>query len=300
MHYKGRFAPTPSGDLHFGSLVTALASHLEAHRHQGLWFVRIEDADTPRVKPGSSDSILRALERFGLEWDGLYYQSSQRSLYADCLADLMASGRGYACACSRAQIKKRLGTSGVYDGFCRSLNFEYTQTAMTWRMPLAPGENLVEWEDALQGRQSVDLSLETGDYALQRADGIPSYTFLSVIDDALQGVNHVVRGLDLLRPTAAQIHLRNRLNLAQPRYAHLALAVTPQGLKLSKMAQAKALDWHSPISTLRAALAFLKMPIEQLDARENVAAHLNWAKRAWKMSRLKGIQSIVCDNQTVN
>jgi glutamyl-Q tRNA(Asp) synthetase len=298
MSYIGRFAPTPSGDLHFGSLVTALASYLDAKQHQGKWLLRIEDADQPRVKPGSIDSILQCLDALGLHWDNLYYQSEHLKDYADILTQLAREERIYACQCTRAQLASRSLIGQAYDGQCASKGLSLEGAHLALRIRLDGRARDVRWQDALQGHQQHDLHQQTGDFILRRADGLPAYALTSVIDDWLQGVTQVVRGMDLLSATAPQIYLRQALNLPMPHYAHLPLAVTPEGLKLSKMSHAKAIDWKNPVRSLREAFRFLKLPIEDIAAEENRQFHLNWAIETWKMARLRQIKQIPWDGQT--
>jgi glutamyl-Q tRNA(Asp) synthetase len=298
MNYIGRFAPTPSGDLHFGSLVTALASYLDAKQQQGKWLMRIEDADQPRVKPGSIDSILQCLDALGLHWDTLCYQSEHLKDYADILTQLVREERIYACECTRAQIASRGLVGQAYDGQCASKGLSLNKEHLALRIKLDARARAVRWQDTLQGYQEHNLHQQTGDFLLRRADGLPSYALTSVIDDWLQGVTHVVRGMDLLAATAPQIHLRQLLNQPTPQYAHLPLAVTPEGLKLSKMSHAKAIDWKHPVRSLREAFQFLKLPIEDIPAEENQQNHLNWAIEAWKMNRLENLQQISWPGQT--
>ena len=250
--YTGRFAPSPTGPLHFGSLVAALASWLDARAAGGRWLVRIEDLDAPREQPGAASEILRSLERLGLDWDGeVLYQSRRSSYYREAL-DLLRR-ETYWCGCTRSEIADsslELAADGakIYPGTCRS--------------GLPPGKNpralrvrasgLVEFEDRLQGMQTQLLEREVGDFALLRADGRYAYQLAVVVDDAAQGVSDVVRGADLLDSTARQMHLQRLLGQPTPRYLHLPVAINAAGEKLSKQTGAQSAG-----SSIREALAFL-------------------------------------------
>ncbi|HXN15728.1 MAG TPA: tRNA glutamyl-Q(34) synthetase GluQRS, partial [Usitatibacter sp.] len=212
--YRGRFAPSPTGALHFGSLVAALASWLDARAHGGEWRVRMEDVDTPRTIPGAADAILRALEAFGLYWDGeVVWQSERSALYEAALERLRAAGAIYRCRCSRKEIADSAlrGVEGaVYPGTCRSLSLAAgVAGAERLRAPDAP----IAFEDRLQGHYSQDIAREIGDFVLKRRDGIYAYQLAVVVDDAAQAVSDVVRGADLLGSTARQIHLQRLLGL---------------------------------------------------------------------------------------
>jgi glutamyl-Q tRNA(Asp) synthetase len=229
--YRGRFAPSPTGPLHFGSLVAALGSYLDAKAHGGQWLVRIEDVDTPRVVPGAADDILRTLERFGLHWDGpVLYQSSRIAAYEAVLDDLRARRLVFPCGCSRKDVGDR------YPGTCRLGSREIR----TWRFRV-PGET-VAFHDRRLGPQHQNVEEYCGDFVLKRADGLFAYQLAVVVDDAAQGITDVVRGEDLLDSTARQILLQRALGYPEPRYLHLPIATNALGQKLSKQNGATALD----------------------------------------------------------
>lgn len=252
----GRFAPSPTGPLHFGSLVAATASYLAA-RHAGEpWLVRIEDIDPPRVRPGATGNILRTLEAFGFVWDSpVLYQSQRLDAYHEALDHLQT--HTYPCTCSRKtlQIQGQAGAYGpVYPGTCRHrFTADRTAAATRVRTPDEP----VCFTDRIRGRYCQHLGSEIGDFVLRRADGIVAYQLAVVVDDAYQGITQIVRGADLLDNTPRQIYLQQLLKLPQPDYAHVPLAVTPDGQKLSKQNLAPALPTRQRLHTLVQALQFL-------------------------------------------
>lgn len=272
----GRFAPSPTGPLHFGSLVAAAASWLDARAAGGRWLVRIEDLDRPRVQPGAADEILRTLEALGLRWDGeVLRQSRREALYRDALERLRA--HTYWCGCSRREIADSslgLAVDGarIYPGTCRAgLAADRRARALRVRVP----EGVVRFFDRVQGEQAQQLARDVGDFVLYRADGLFAYQLAVVVDDAAQGVTDVVRGADLLDSTARQIHLQRLLGVPTPRYLHVPVAVNARGEKLSKQTGAPPVDPRRPAETLAAALAFLGQP---------PAATLGEAVRNWNPS----------------
>jgi len=254
--YAGRFAPSPTGPLHFGSLVAALASWLDARAAGGRWSVRIEDLDAPRAQPGAVSQILRTLEGFGLGWDGeVSYQSARTGRYAAALAQL--AGRTYACGCSRREIAdSSLGLAAdgaqIYPGTCRA-GLPAGRAARAIRLDTRG--QAIEFVDRVQGRQRQDLEREVGDFVLLRADGRFAYQLAVVVDDAEQGITDIVRGADLLDSTARQVFLQRLLGYEQPRYLHVPAAVNAAGEKLSKQTGAQPVAPSA--SVLREALAFL-------------------------------------------
>ncbi|MHC6223959.1 tRNA glutamyl-Q(34) synthetase GluQRS [Pseudomonas sp. X10] len=226
--YVGRFAPTPSGFLHFGSLVAALASWLDARAVGGRWLLRMEDIDPPREAPGARDAILQTLEHYGLEWDcEVVYQSQRHQAYAEVVERLFRQGLAYACTCSRKQLE---GYNGIYPGFCRNAAHDRTDAAIRLRVP----ELSYHFTDRVQGRFEQHLGREVGDFVIQRRDGLYAYQLAVVLDDAWQGVTDIVRGADLLDNTPRQLYLQELLGLPQPRYLHVPLIVQPDGHKLGK------------------------------------------------------------------
>ena len=278
MPYVGRFAPSPTGPLHFGSLVAALASWLDARSASGRWLVRMEDLDRPRVIPGAADAILRQLEAFGLEWHGpVVYQSARLDLYRDSLRNLET--HCYPCACTRKELEDSglaLDGSRIYPGTCRGgLAPGKAPRAIRVHTDAAP----LRFMDRVQGEMAQSVEREVGDFVLQRADGIVAYQLAVVVDDAAQGVTDVVRGADLLDSTARQIHLQRLLGVATPRYLHVPVATNAAGEKLSK--QTRAPD--AGPDDIVPALAFLGMQApEGLLARELLA----WATGHWDPAQI--------------
>ena len=270
--YVGRFAPSPTGALHFGSLVAALASWLDARAAGGRWLVRIEDLDRPRVQPGAADEILRTLERLGLYWDGeVVFQSRRTALYEQALSRLRET---YLCGCSRREIADSavsLATDGaqVYPGTCRA-GLPAGKSARALRIRVA---GTVTLRDRVQGELTQDLEREVGDFVLRRADGQFAYQLAVVVDDAAQGISDVVRGADLLESTPRQIYLQRLLGLPEPRYLHVPVAVDASGDKLSKHTGARPIDERD----LRRALRFLGQP---------ASATLAEAVSAWDPARV--------------
>ncbi len=287
--YRGRFAPSPTGPLHFGSLIAALGSFLDAKHHQGAWLVRIEDLDTPRCIPGAADAILRTLEEYGLHWDeSVMFQSNRNSAYEDALIQLTSKAAAYPCACTRKEISDSaltgMGIDGpVYPGTCRN-GIPAGKTARAWRANTdLPGTQTqrIEFEDLVLGKQSQDLEKESGDFILKRADGLFAYQLAVVVDDASQGITHVVRGADLLASTPRQIYLQQQLGFPTLLYLHLPVAKNPAGEKLSKQTLAPAIDVSRSPLLLMEALVFLgQTPPKDLATYPNEDI-LNWAITNW-------------------
>jgi glutamyl-Q tRNA(Asp) synthetase len=259
--YVGRFAPSPTGPLHFGSLVAALASWLDARAARGRWLVRIEDLDTPRNQPGAADEILRTLGRLGLTWDGaVVYQSRRTALYLAALEHLR--GNTYWCACSRREVADSslgLAVDGahIYPGTCRGgISSQKKPRALRLK---ASAEEIV-YHDRVQGAQRQALERDVGDFVLLRADGQFAYQLAVVVDDADQGVTDVVRGADLLDSTPRQLYLQRLLGYPPPRYLHIPAALNAAGEKLSKQTGAAAIDVSRRGEALRRGLAFLGQP----------------------------------------
>lgn len=240
--YIGRFAPSPTGPLHFGSLVAAVGSFLDARSRSGRWLLRIEDVDAPRTVPGAADGILKTLERFGLEWDdGVVWQSARLDYYCDAFDRLKAAGDVFPCACTRREIAdSALARDGsrIYLGTCRN-GLPPGRTAHAWRVRV---DGRIEFDDRIQGHQEEDLATEVGDFVVLRGDGQIAYQLAVVVDDAAAGVTDVVRGADLLGSTGRQIHLQHLLGHPTPTYAHLPVVVNAAGEKLSKQTLALPVD----------------------------------------------------------
>lgn len=288
IQYRGRFAPSPTGPLHFGSLAAAVGSFLDARYHHGTWLVRMEDLDVPRCMPGAADDILRTLEAFGLHWDGEIAHQSQRSTpYEATLQRLKDSGAVYPCCCTRREIADSAlhGIDGVvYPGTCRN-GVSAGREGRAWRVRT---DNCpVEFDDALQGFQSQHLASEIGDFVVKRADGMFAYQLAVVVDDAFQNITHVVRGADLLLSTPRQIYLQRLLGFATPAYMHLPVAVNAQGEKLSKQTLAPAIAIDNPVATLIKVLEFLNQQPPTELRQGSVEEILNLAVAHWRPERLK-------------
>jgi glutamyl-Q tRNA(Asp) synthetase len=286
-HYRGRFAPSPTGPLHFGSLVAAAGSLLEARTRGGEWLVRMEDLDPPRVVPGAADGILRTLEACGMRWDGVVVRQSARSdAYHAAMRRLWQQDLVYPCACSRRDVADSAvaGVEGpVYPGTCRD-GLAAGKAARALRLDTRGAT--VAFEDALQGTIEHDLEQDFGDFVLYRADDVYAYQLAVVVDDAKQGITDVVRGADLLASTPRQLYLQQLLGLPRPRYAHLPVAVNATGEKLSKQTFATPVDDANPQPALTAALEFLgQRPPREL-ARATVGELWDWAMQNWKLERV--------------
>jgi glutamyl-Q tRNA(Asp) synthetase len=288
--YIGRFAPSPTGALHAGSLVAALASWLDARAHGGQWLVRIEDLDTPRCVKGADQTILRQLADCGLQSDGpVIWQSQRTSIYQTALDTLVHASLAYPCACSRKDIEQALQQHGaqrprhaelIYPGTCRAgLN---GRPARAWR--LKTSHDLVHWTDRWLGEQTQDVAAEVGDFVLDRADGLVAYQLGVVVDDATQGITHVVRGQDLADNTARQITLQRALGLPPPNYLHTPLVLATDGQKLSKQNGAQPITTETPaqaLSSLRAAAGVLGLDIAESAGRDNTASALSYWAQQW-------------------
>ncbi|MFG6413609.1 tRNA glutamyl-Q(34) synthetase GluQRS [Roseateles sp. DC23W] len=278
--YRGRFAPSPTGPLHDGSLVAALASWLDARAHGGQWLVRIEDVDGPRCQAGTGELILGQLAALGLVPDEPpAWQSQRGTLYQAALKRLIASGHAYGCACTRAEIAAAAGPRPkhgelIYPGTCR--HGTNGRPVRAWRFRV---DGCVHWQDRRLGAQSQDLETEVGDFVLKRADGLWAYQLAVVVDDAAQGITDVVRGEDLADNTPRQIALQRALGLPKPRYLHTPLVLAADGHKLSKQNGAAAIDLGDPPARLREALRHLGL---HLDSGSPTAAELlAAAARQW-------------------
>lgn len=256
--YLGRFAPSPTGPLHFGSLITAVASYCDAKAHAGQWLVRIEDTDIPRIYPGSEQHILNCIDAFEFEPDAnIIFQRDRLEHYDTILEQLQQHNLTYACQCTR----KMLGSNHIYAGTCRELGLPFEHNAIRLKVQ----DQQICFTDALQGQQCSNLQHDLGDFVLKRRDGIINYQLAVVVDDAAQGITHVVRGADLLDNTARQIWLGQCLNYPRLHYMHLPLAMNAQGQKLSKQNLAQALDPQHASHDLQHALQALGQATVALD-----------------------------------
>ena len=277
--YIGRFAPSPTGLLHIGSLLTALASYTDARANGGKWLVRMEDLDPPREMAGAAEHILHTLEAFGFEWDGeVAYQSQRNGLYQEALGRLKSEGLVYPCYCSR----KDWGADGfVYSGRCRvpAQRPEANGKMPAWR--IAVPDRTIGFQDEIVGYYAQNLAHDIGDFVLLRADGFWAYQLAVVADDAEQGITHIVRGQDLLVSTPRQIYLQQCLGANTPHYAHLPLLVNAQGQKWSKQTLAPALDLNRREALLRQVMRYLNLPdAPEVDRPEELLA---WAVLHWEI-----------------
>ncbi|WMS89168.1 tRNA glutamyl-Q(34) synthetase GluQRS [Pleionea litopenaei] len=280
MIYRGRFAPSPTGQLHFGSLVAALASYLDAKSQQGQWLVRIEDLDPPREIAGASDDILRALEVFQLEWDeSVLYQSRRHGRYQDILDSLEQRQLTYHCQCTRKTLAEH---SGHYPNLCRDKNLQLSEPAIRLKH-LFPVHH---FDDRLQGRIHLPTQGEAEDFILRRRDGLYAYQLAVVVDDIDQGITHIVRGADLIDSTFKQAQLYHYLNHLVPHYLHLPLAVNSAGHKLSKQNYAPAVLEQSAPQAMSNALMFLGQPLPKELHLAPCQEQLVWATQHWSLDKL--------------
>jgi len=259
--YRGRFAPSPTGELHFGSLITAVASYLQAKHQHGEWLLRIDDIDPPREQKGATKTIISTLENFGFEWDqDILYQSHNRQQHQDIVQQLLAQQKAYPCSCSRKSILEKTGQKKgqvIYPGFCRQGPLQNLSAPATPSIRLHCQQQTICFNDLIQGKQTIELEKTRGDFVIQRSDGYFSYQLASGFDDAEQGITEVVRGSDLLSDTPCQIHLQNSLNLINPQYCHIPIVVNHLGQKLSKQNHAKPIKQKESVPLLYKSLQLL-------------------------------------------
>ncbi len=285
--YRGRFAPSPTGPLHFGSLVAAMGSYLEAKSCRGEWLVRIENIDSPREVTGAAKEILDTLEALGMEWDGeVVYQDQRHEAYQAALTMLEQRSMVYPCTCSRKEIADSgiiHREAGAYPGTCRAGLSDYRNSAS---LRVRTHDDPIEFKDTLLGPVRQQLTSTTGDFVLRRADGIYTYQLAVVVDDAAQGITHVVRGSDLLDSTPRQIYLQHLLGYSTPTYMHLPLVTNTQGKKLSKQTRAAAIDLSNPVAQLISALEFLGQnpPAEMVES--SLASLWQWSLANWSLQRI--------------
>ncbi|HKO87697.1 MAG TPA: tRNA glutamyl-Q(34) synthetase GluQRS [Burkholderiales bacterium] len=292
--YRGRFAPSPTGPLHFGSIVAAVGSYLDARAHGGAWLLRIEDLDPPREMPGAAANILRSLEACALYWDEIeIYQSQRQEAYHAALGQLLLDRQVFPCTCSRKEIadsslKDR--QASVYPGKCRQ---GPKNKGVTPAYRLRVVEETIVFDDRVQGRIRQDLGRAVGDFVLQRADGRFAYQLAVVVDDAWQGVTDVVRGADLLHSTPRQLYLQRQLRLPTPRYAHLPLALNDQGQKLSKQTRAPAVTASSAAESVYTALVLLgHTPPNPLRGASPLEL-LEWGAAHWRITNVPRAQKMI-------
>ena len=281
--YRGRFAPSPTGPLHQGSLLAAVASWLDVRSRGGIWLIRMEDLDAPRVVRGAADSILTTLARVGLTSDEtVLYQSTRAAAYGRALEVLAARGLAYRCRCSRSEIQ------GPYDGRCRDLGI--TDPDSAWRLRLTPAATIA-FDDVIQGHLEFPVA-SLGDPVLMRRDSIAAYQLAVVVDDAFQGINHVVRGADLLDSTAWQIALAQALQLPVPGFAHVPVLTEPDGQKLAKSRRSLPIAGTAPAELLAATLGLLGLPLTSQLKAASVSDILHWAVQHWNPQVVAGIRTI--------
>lgn len=296
--YIGRFAPSPTGRLHIGSLLTAVASFLDARAHQGTWLVRMEDLDPPREMAGAADDILRTLDAFALYWDGeVMYQHQRHDAYQAALETLQQQDLVYPCYCSRkdiAALNPRHGVDGwVYPNICT--NQAYRTVVNTDKTPacrVRVSDEVFGFDDAIVGHYQQNLREDVGDFVLKRADGWWAYQLAVVVDDAEQGMTHIVRGQDLLVSTPRQLYLQQRLNLPQPHYAHLPLLTNALGQKWSKQTKAPALDVENKEHLMNVVLDVLGLP-KRPESHMSCENLLQWAVMHWRIENVPSRAHII-------
>ncbi len=293
-HYRGRFAPSPTGELHLGSLLTAFAGFIDARSHQGRWLLRIEDLDIPRCSQQASASIMRILEAHQLHWDNnsstsqVLFQSQRSEIYQSALNQLIDKQHGYRCQCTRKQLKNhaRYGIDGlIYPGNCRH-QANITSPQHAWRV--YTDDQLISFSDRLQGKQDYRLASQCGDFVIKRADQLFAYQLAVVVDDWQQQINQVVRGIDLLHSTPRQIHLQHLLNYSTPTYMHLPIVINKQGEKLSKQTRARPVSPQQAAPQLFNCLKLLCQSPPQPLQYESVSTILEWAIAHWNPAQLIG------------
>ena len=288
--YVGRFAPSPTGPLHFGSLLAAVASYLQARANGGRWLVRIEDIDPPREQAGADKEILDALTAYGFEWDGpVIYQSASTEKHQSFVDDLLCRGLAYPCKCSRRTLSDApLGALGrIYPGTCRN-GCDSDDVTIRVRTDDEP----VSFVDGLQGTVTQKLESESGDFVIKRRDGLIAYHLAVVVDDHLQNISEVVRGIDLMDSTPRQIHLQRQLGFITPDYLHIPVAVNSTGQKLSKLTGAKGIPVDNPRPLLVAALQALRQEVAPELEHLRLAEIWGWAEAHWNPAALNGIASV--------
>ena len=291
---RGRFAPSPTGPLHFGSLIAALASYCDARVRGGEWLLRIEDVDEPRSRSGAESVILRTLSRYGFSWDGpVERQSARTTHYAAALTTLIQSGQAYPCECTRRELEVAplaAGGDRVYPGTCRAgiARDRGDRRKCAWRVRV--GDTPIRFTDRLQGPQAQVLSREVGDFVVKRTDGLFAYQLAVVVDDEEQAITDVVRGADLLSSTPRQIQLQHSLGWCTPAYLHIPVAINGAGEKLSKQTRALALP-DDPLHALLAAWQFLDQPAPRANATD-VAAFWRHALASWTPTRLPPVSML--------
>ncbi len=287
--YVGRFAPSPTGPLHTGSLLTALASYLDAKANHGLWLVRMEDLDPPREMAGAAEQILESLQHYGLHWDGdVWYQSQRHQQYQQAVDQLIAQGLAFYCTCSRSQILAASG-SNRYPGTCRNCS---TPPNVPHAVRLQINDIDISFLDSLQGLQRCNLFQESGDFVIKRKEGLFAYHLAVVLDDAAQGITHIVRGCDLLDSSFRHIYLQQVLNLPTPQYTHLPVIVNEEGQKLSKQTYAEAIPHDNPTPLLLHCLELLGQQPPSTLKQAPASELLQWGIEHWQQHNIPPIRAL--------
>ena len=288
-HYRGRFAPSPTGLLHLGSLAGALVSFLDARAHAGAWLLRIDDIDPPRELPGAADGILRTLERHALHWDEpVYYQSASNSRHLAAASTLLDSGHAYYCDCARRMLKTR-GLLGAYPGTCR------TRGLRAGALRIRVGDTPITVNDRWQGTQRFELKRRPGDFIIRRRDGLIAYQLACAVDDAEQKITHAVRGIDLFESTPRQMYLQQQLGFTHPDYAHFPVLVGSDGDKLSKQTGAAPVDDATPAANLTRVLRLLGFVPPEALADGTPEQAIKWAQDRYVKHQFTGAQAIAVD-----
>ncbi len=287
--YRGRFAPSPSGELHFGSLLAAMASYADARAHQGQWLLRIDDIDQVRVVPDSEQHIINSLEQAGFEWDEpVYYQSQHIADYQQALGNLTAGGLIYPCYCSRKQIKA-LARDNIYPGICRETAIP-DESADEYALRIRVPEQNLSFNDLIQGHYCQQLDKEVGDFIIFRRDKVFTYQLAIVVDEYLAGISHVIRGHDLISSTPRQMFLQQQLGFATPRYGHIPLAVTPDNLKLSKLSHAKKVT--TDLTTLVLAARILGQAVLKAEDYQHQQDFWKHLFQIWQLKQVPKMEKI--------
>ena len=287
--YIGRFAPSPTGPLHFGSLVAALASYLDAKSKTGTWLVRIEDLDPPRESAGAAEIILEQLQTLGFVWDGeILYQSSRLEAYETALQQLNTRGLCFCCNCTRPRIQA-LGT--IYDGHCRA-NKNILERSEQHAIRIQTANQIIRFGDLIQGKHHQNIELDVGDFVIKRKDNLFAYQLAVVVDDAFQNVTDVVRGFDLIDSTARQIYLQQQLFVPTPRYAHFPVATNTAGEKLSKQQHASGINVSRSSECLLQAMKFLGLNVDPELTGEPPKVLMNWAIPQWDIQNVPKLATI--------
>ena len=286
--YRGRFAPSPTGQLHIGSLTSAVASYLDAKANQGKWLVRMEDLDPPREVPGAAQAILNSLKNHGLNCDEpVIWQSQRHAAYQAHIDNLLASGHAFYCHCSRAELKNN---NGIHRSACRK-DPSVALSDCAIRLKATP--DIISFNDSIQGTFSQQLNTDVGDFVLKRKDGLFAYQLAVTVDDVYQEITHCVRGSDLLDSTPRQIYLQRFLQPQTIKYSHIPIIINQQKQKLSKQNHAQELNDDECCENLLTALRYLNQPLPNSDLRSNTSDILNWATTHWSQERIPQTVSII-------